>query len=158
MVFRQFLRGRFSQSAPAQPAFLLAQILLVLAGGLVFYGCNNSETAALNVSGTVTGLAAGTHVTLSDSVAQRLGHRRQRLIRLSLHRWEHGMYAVSVIGPNPFWRLRLLGRAKRQRNGAIRRTDQYHGRLRTRQHDRRRLVRARQGRLGHPRGGQRPIN
>ena len=69
MVFRQFLRGRFSQSAPAQPAFLLAQILLVLAGGWCSMAATTARPA-LNVSGTVTGLAAGTHVTLSDSVAQ----------------------------------------------------------------------------------------
>jgi large repetitive protein len=57
------------RGAATQPAFLLAQIVLVLAGALVFYGCNNQETSALNVSGTVTGLATGTHVTLTDSVA-----------------------------------------------------------------------------------------
>lgn len=69
MAFRQFLRGRFGHGAANQPAFLLAQAILVLAGALVFYGCNNKETSALNISGTVTGLATGTHVTLSDSVA-----------------------------------------------------------------------------------------
>jgi large repetitive protein len=68
MAFRQFARGRFSHGTATQPTFLLAQIVLVLVGALVFYGCNNTETPALNISGTVTGLAAGTHVTLTDSI------------------------------------------------------------------------------------------
>ena len=69
MAFRQIVRGLFIHGAATQPAFLLAQIVLVIAGALVFYGCNNTETAALNISGTVTGLTTGTHVTLTDSVA-----------------------------------------------------------------------------------------
>ena len=69
MAFKQFIRSRFSHISATPPAYLLAQILLVLAGGLVFFGCNNQATSALSVSGTVSGLATGTHVTLTDSVA-----------------------------------------------------------------------------------------
>lgn len=95
MAFRQSARGRFSHGAATQPAFLLAQLVLVLAGALIFYGCNDKATSALSVSGTVTGLTSGSYVTLYDSQANDSVTTGNGSFVFP-YIVEHGKYAVSV--------------------------------------------------------------